>query len=478
MTERLHRAPRPGPAGIVHLGLGAFFRAHGALYIEEAMAKSGGDWGAIGVNLVRPDRRDKLAPQGFAYTALELGPEGRAAHVAEILRDVLVARENPGAVLAAMSAPEIRIVSLTVTEKGYCHEPATGALDFRHPDIIHDLAHPETPRSAIGYIARGLARRKTAGLRPFTVMSCDNLPHNGALTKGVVLAFARRVDAGLAAWIEAEGAFPSTMVDRIVPATKPEDIETVATLTGTLDLSPVLHEPFRQWAIEDAFVDGARPDLGAVGVDMVADVAPYEHMKLRCLNGPHSALAYLGGFAGHETVAGAVADPVFAAYLKRLWRDEILPALEAPPGVDLPAYTEAILARFANPAIRHLTAQIAMDGSQKLPQRILATVAENRAAGRESPGLTLAVAAWALHMRGVDLAGAPIEVRDPLAAEMRAIAAHAPTVAALVDGALGLRSVFPAALAEAEDFRAGVLAGARALLETGARGAVEAIAMR
>jgi fructuronate reductase len=262
------------------------------------MEKSGGDWGIVGVSLVRPDQRDRLAPQGFAYTALELGPRGETARVVDVVQNVLVAPEDPAAVLARMADPAVRIVSMTITEKGYCHDPATGRLNREHPDIVHDLAYPDAPRSALGFLVRALARRRRAGVAPFTVLCCDNLPDNGAMVRGVALDLAGPIDAGLADWVAAEGAFPSTMVDRIVPATKPEDIERVAALTGRLDLSPVMHEPFRQWVIEDRFVGDGRPDLAAVGAQLVAEVRPFELMKLRMLNGTHSSLAYLGYLAG------------------------------------------------------------------------------------------------------------------------------------------------------------------------------------
>ncbi len=311
--------------------------------------------------------------------------ERETARVVEVIEDVLVAPEDPEAVLARMADPGVRIVSLTVTEKGYCHSPATGRLAMDHPDIVHDLG-AALPRSAPGFLVRALQRRRAAGVRPFTVMSCDNLPANGRLVRGVVLDLARAVDPGLADWIAAEGRFPSTMVDRITPAVTEADIARVERLTGRRDAAPVLHEPFRQWVVEDDFVDGARPDLGAVGVELVGDVTPFEHMKLRMLNGTHSALAYLGYLAGHETIAETVADPVFAAFVRRLWAREIIPAVEAPPGVDLGAYAEALMARYRNPAIRHRTWQIAMDGSQKLPQRILGTMAEGLEAGRACRG--------------------------------------------------------------------------------------------
>ena len=448
--------------GIVHLGLGAFFRAHGAIYVEEAMAASGGDWGILGVSLQSPTMRDALMPQGGVYTALELGPQGEVARVVTSVQDVLVATGDPAAVLARMADPQVRIVSLTVTEKGYCHEPSTGRLNLNHPDIAHDLTHP-LPRSAPGFLVRALALRHRAGVAPFTVLTCDNLPHNGVLVRGLVLDLARAIDPALADWIAAAGRFPCTMVDRIVPATQPVDIATVTALTGHHDAAPVVHEPFRQWVIEDDFVGGARPDLGAVGVQMVADVAPYELMKLRMLNGAHSSLAYLGYLAGHETIADCMADPVFAGFARLLWSREIIPAVTAPPGVDLAEYAHALAARFANPGIRHRTGQIAMDGSQKLPQRILGTLDAGLAAGLPMRGLCLAVAGWMQYASGTDEGGQPIDVRDPLAARF----------AGLLDplAFLAVTEVFPPDLAAR--LAQPISAAMQSLREHGARNAAQ-----
>jgi fructuronate reductase len=467
---RLERSSAALPGiGIVHLGLGAFFRAHGAIYIEEAMAASGGDWGIVGVSLQSPGARDRLVPQGCAYTALELGPDGEKPKVVEVVQDVIVAREDPEAVLALMADPKVRIVSLTVTEKGYCHEPSTGALNLDHPDIVHDTAEA-VPASAPGFLVRALARRRAAGHAPFTVLTCDNLPENGRVVRGVVLALAREIDPGLADWIEAEGAFPSTMVDRIVPATKDEDIVRLARATGRLDLAPVMHEPFRQWVVEDEFVGGVRPDLGAVGVQLVENVTPYEHMKLRMLNGTHSSLAYLGYLAGHETIADTMADAAFARFVQHLWRAEIIPVLTPPPGESLAAYADALHARYANPAIRHRTWQIAMDGSQKLPQRLLGTLAETCAAGRKAPGLTLAVAAWMRYVGGVDETGGAIEVKDPLADRLRGLSDRTADPAGKVRALLGVREVFSPELAGL--LEADLVAAYTRLLEQGARQSV------
>jgi fructuronate reductase len=468
---RLSRPTGQTPCiGIVHLGLGAFFRAHGAIYVEQAMAASGGDWGILGVSLRNPGIRDALAPQDGAYTALELAPDGPKTQVIGSVLGALVAPEDPEAVLVAMASPGVRIVSLTVTEKGYCHEPATGRLNPDHPDIRHDLAHP-LPVSAPGFLVRALQRRRDLNLPPFTVLTCDNLPGNGHLVRGLVLEMAGRIDPALAAWIAAEGRFPSTMVDRIVPATTADDIARVAALTGHHDASPVVHEPFRQWVIEDDFVGGMHPDLAAAGAQMVRDVAPFELMKLRMLNGTHSSLAYLGYLGGHETIADCMADPVYRALVRRLWAREIIPALAPPEGVDLPAYAQALEERYSNPAIRHRTWQIAMDGSQKLPQRILGTLDTNLAAGRDSPGLMLAIAAWMAYVGGTDEGGRPIDVRDPLADRLRNLSAGPPE--ARVAALLSVREVFPEALAQA--IAPGVTEAFRTLTTIGARGAVEAL---
>lgn len=407
-------------SGIVHLGLGAFVRAHQLLYTEDLLETETGDWGMEGVSLQRPDQRDRLMPQGGLYTALQKDPAGVSARVVGCLKSVLVAPEDPVAVVDAMADPNIRIVSLTVTEKGYCIDPATGRLKFDHPAIRHDLEHPGEPRTAVGFILAALERRRDAGMAPFTVLCCDNLPSNGRLLAALVSDFAALRDCGLATWVETHAAFPSTMVDRIVPATTQDDLDDAARLTGLLDQAPVVHEPYRQWVIEDRFIGNARPRWERAGAEIVSDVAPYEHMKLRLLNGAHSALAYLGYLSGRGTIADAVSDPALRGYVETLWR-EIIPVVPAPPGTDLEAYAKALLERFSNPAIRHRTWQIAMDGSQKLPQRLLSTARERLARNLPLPRIALAVAAWMRYVGGVDEQGREIDVRDPLASQLRDI---------------------------------------------------------
>lgn len=473
-TPRLTRTEPAAPIGIVHLGPGAFFRAFNAVYTADAMARDGGSWGICAVSLRSPDARDQMMPQGGAYTAVSLGPDGPQPRVIPAVSEVLVAPENPAAVLDRMTAPATKIVSLTITEKGYCHNPATGRLRLDDPDIAHDLASPAQPRSAPGFLVEALNRRRLAGGTPFTVLSCDNLPANGPLARSVVLDFARARDTALADWIAEAVKFPATMVDRITPATTPQDVERLSALTGYHDPACVWHEPFRQWVIEDGFTDAARPGWDAGGAQFVRDVSAFETMKLRCLNGTHSALAYLGYLAGYDTVSDTVADPAFAALCEKLWRDEILPTVSQPEGEDLPAYTAALLTRYRNPAIRHRTWQIAMDGSQKLPQRVLGPVAENLAAGRDVSGLALVVAAWMRYVGGVDEAGQPIDVRDPLATQLRAVLDVAGGPAAKVAALLEVDQIFDASLAAHPIFAGAVARAYAKLCQQGAAATVAA----
>ncbi len=465
VLKRCAPAPRPG---IVHLGLGAFFRAFGVPFIEDAMRAGGGDWGVIGVSLRSPATRDALAAQNWAYTSVTLGPDGFETRQIEALHDVLVAPEDPEAVIAALADPATCIVTLTVTEKGYCHIPASGGLNMAHPDIVHDLAHAD-PVSAPGFLVRALARRRAAGLAPFTVMSCDNLPENGVLTRRITCDLARQMDPELASWIEAEGRFPATMVDRITPATTQADIDTLATQSGILDRAPVFHEPFRQWVVEDSFVGQNRPDFAAAGVTMTHDVQPFEDMKLRMLNGAHSALAYLGYLGGYETISQVMADDVYSRYINVLWC-EIIPNVAAPHGVNLDAYAASLKDRFSNPGIQHRTWQIAMDGSQKLPQRLLQTLSEAMKAGRPTEALCLAVAGWMRYVSGSDETGAAIDVCDPLAERLAKVAASQTTPRAKAESLLGVRDVFSNELAKKLNGPVGD--AAETIWAEGARGAI------
>lgn len=459
------------PVGIVHLGIGAFHRAHMAAYTQDALALQPGGWGICGVSLRSPDIRDRLAPQDGLYTLVVRGRDGESLAVIGTVRAVLFAPENPARVIARTADPAVKIVSLTVTEKGYCHDPATGALREDDPGIVHDLQHAAAPRTAIGMLVRGLQARCRTDAGPVTVLCCDNLPQNGRTVRGVVQRFARLADADLAAWIESNVTFPSTMVDRIVPATTAADRDAVATRLGMADASPVLAEPFRQWVIEEDFAAG-RPCWERVGAAFVTDVSPYEDMKLRLLNGSHSAMAYLGFLAGYEFIWQVIADPAFRRYVERLM-DEAATTLALPAGVDVSRYRQDLIERFANPALGHRCYQIAMDGSQKLPQRLLGTIRARRRRGAPVEALSLAVAAWMRYVRGVDEKSAAFQVQDPLAARLHA-AANAADASARVDGLLAIREVFGADLAADRDFRGRLVAWLSRLDQNGASATVAA----
>jgi fructuronate reductase len=458
----------------VHLGVGAFQRAHLAVYVDDVL-RTDPSWGIIGASLRRSDTRKALAPQDFLYTLAVQSGSGTAIRVIGSLLDVLDAAAQRAELIAAMVDPRIRIVSLTVTEKGYCHDPATGALDRGHPDVLHDLAHPESPVSAPGLIVRALELRRAADVAPFTVLCCDNLPANGETTARIVTAFAALRDKRLADDIAGEVAFPSTMVDRIVPATTDADRRLVRELTGLADAWPVVTEPFSQWVIEDRFPAG-RPPFETVGAQLVPDVRPFELMKLRMLNGSHSTLAYLGYLAGYEFVNDAIAEPAFRALIHALMTDEVMSTLPAGLG-DLGAYRDALLERFANPALRHRTWQIAMDGSQKLTQRLLGTIRDRLADGRPITLAALGVAAWMRYVTGVDEHGRAIDVRDPLASRLREIsdsAGRAPVQ--LVDRLLRVTEVFGDDLPRSEPFRAALIGHLASLFQRGALETVQNLA--
>jgi len=455
--------------GIVHLGVGAFHRAHQAVYTEAVLAAGDLRWGIIAASLRNSSTRDALAPQDGFYTLNVRGETDRLTVIGSVLR-VLVAPEDPRVLLDAMCACTTAIVSLTVTEKGYCRDPATGALDEGHPDILHDLAHPDAPRSTIGLLAAAVARRRAEGTRPFTVVCCDNLPANGHAVRTLLSCFAGLRSPGLGAFVAGEISCPDTMVDRIVPATTSADRVRIAAF-GVEDAWPVIAEPFTQWIIADRFPSG-RPAWEASGATMVNDVAPFEAMKLRLLNASHSALAYLGYLAGKETVADAMTDPGLAALAERVM-DDAMPTLTLPSGTDVAGYKRSLLERFRNPALRHRTWQIAMDGTQKLPQRLLSTIADRLAAGLPVGSQAMVVAGWMRFVTGIDEAGQPIDVRDPLAAELAAVAGAAgPVAERLAPALLDVESIF-GGLGRDDRVRQAVTAALARLYAVGAARAVE-----
>ncbi len=433
--------------GIVHLGPGAFHRVHQAWYVERLLAQDP-RWGISGVSLRSADVRNALAPQDGLYTLVTLDKE-ISYQVIGALREVLVAPEEPKRVLERLAAPATRAVTITVTEKGYCLTPE-GSLDVAHPDIAHDMREPEAPTSLIGYLVEALNRRRSAGIDPPTIISCDNLADNGVRLARAVVQLAELRDPGLARWIEDRAMFPGTMVDSITPATTDALRARVATSVGIADRWPVQRESFVQWVMEDRFCPEG-PDWTAAGVIVTDDVTAYERAKLRLLNGAHSTLAYLGLLRGYETVSAAMADERLAGFVSTLMREDIRPSLAAPRGLDLGHYICEVLERFRNPALSHSLAQIAWDGSQKLPFRLFGTIADALAASRRLDRLCVPVAGWMHFIRRRAVAGE--RVTDPLAPRLLEIGRSCQNRASTdVPAFLTLESVFPRALATETPF--------------------------
>lgn len=427
-------------AGIVHLGIGSFHRAHQAVYTDDVLASGDLRWGIVGASLRNPDTRDALKAQDYLYT-LNLRAEAEALRVVGSLQDILVAPENPAGLIETLCRPSVTVVSLTVTEKGYHYDPATRVLNEGDADIRHDLAHPTAPRTAFGFLSAAIARRRELGVRPFTVLCCDNLPANGRTLHGLLSRYAQLVSPDLGSFVRNEILCPDTMVDRIVPATTDDDRQRLSNAIGLDDLWPVVAEPFSQWVIEDRFSAG-RPAWDEAGATFVKDVAPFESMKLRMLNGSHSALAYLGYLSGYETVAEAMGDDDLASFVEGLMADA-MPTLDLPSHIDVGAYKASLLTRFSNNALRHRTWQIAMDGSQKLPQRVLGPIRDRLAKGLPIERHALVVAGWMRYVTGIDERGRPIDVRDPLLPCFRDVLRNAGRdVPRIVSALLGVKAIF------------------------------------
>lgn len=406
--------------GVVHIGPGAFHRAHQAFYID-TLLHADRRWAISTLSLKSAGLRDSLAPQQGLYTLIELGAAPRARVIGAI-REMLVGERDAPAAFNRLAAQDTRIVTLTVTEKGYCLD-ARNELDLAHPDIAHDLqsvasAADKPPRSTLGWIVAGLSRRRAAGLPPFAVVSCDNLASNGVVLKHALASFARQSDTGLAHYIEDEVVCPRTMVDSITPATDDALRERALALTGLQDAWPIQREPFTQWVVEDLPVM-RDADWASVGVTLAKDVGVYDRAKLRILNGSHSTLAYVGSLRGHETVADAMRDTQLAQFVELLMTHDLGPSLGATPGLDVAQYIAAVLARFRNPGIRHLLSQIAWDGSKKLPVRIVTTLTEALRAGRPIHRLVLPLAGWMRFIARQAQAG--VTIVDPDAARLTAI---------------------------------------------------------
>jgi fructuronate reductase len=433
---------------------------HQACYLDDALAQDP-RWGIAAVSLHTAGVRDALAPQDGLYTLAVLDEQPQT-RIIGALKDMLVAPESPTAVTARIADPAVMLVTATVTEKGYCLA-AGGGLDFANSEIVHDLAQPTAPRSFIGHLYAGLARRRAAGIAPPNVVSCDNLTENGPRLRRALVEYAREHDIDVARWIEEEVPFPRTMVDSITPATDAALRDQVAARLGTVDRWPVQREAFTQWVIEDC-MRGPQPDWAAIGVTSTSDVAGFERAKLRLLNGAHSSLAYLGSLGGYETVAQAMRDPQLASLVRNLMIEDIAPSIVAPRGLDVAEYIETVLRRFRNPALRHLLSQIAWDGSQKLPFRIFGTVQDAIAARRRLDRLCMPVAAWFHFIRRKAQQGE--RVTDPLADRLFEIGAACTGEAAHdVRAFLALDRVFPAALATNAEFVAALTNGYAQLLQ-------------
>jgi fructuronate reductase len=442
---------RPGEvgAGIVHLGLGAFHRAHQAVYTEQAIAAAGGDWGIVAVAPRRAQLVDALAGQDGLFSVISLDGNGSHTTVVGALAGVRHAPRDPGAVVRLIADPTTRVVTLTVTEKAYLLDPATGRL--RSDEALRaELAGRREPATVPGLLVAGLLARARTDAGPVALVSCDNLPANGRRLRDAVsqaLALAGPAASPATDWVRANVTFPGTMVDRIVPATTPTTLGAAQSALGVVDLAAVAAEPYRQWVIEDDF-PGGRPAWQSAGAVLTHDAGPYERLKLRCLNGVHSAIAYLGALAGCETIAEALRLPGLPAVLERFVAEDVAPSLAPPNGLSVVEYGHSVLGRFANPAIDHRTKQVAMDGSQKLPQRVLHTMADRRAAGATPRWGALVVAAWMRFVSGYDDAGRPLPLDDPLAEEIRkALAGSHRSPPATVDALLGLDQVFSPELA-------------------------------
>ncbi|GMG82628.1 mannitol dehydrogenase family protein [Paralimibaculum aggregatum] len=400
--------------GIVHFGVGNFHRAHQAVYLDR-LFESGRDhdWAILGAGVLPSDARAReiFASQDYLTTVVAQSAAASSARITGGMTDMLPVGDV-AATVAALARPETRIVSLTITEGGYFIDAATGQFDPGHPAIVADAASPEAPKTVFGLILAGLRARRAAGHAPFTVMCCDNIPHNGAVTRNTLTGLARLSDPGFADWIAETVAFPNGMVDRITPATGDREREIVLRDFAIADAWPVFCEDFMQWVLEDTFPAG-RPALETVGVQFVPDVAPYEHMKIRILNGGHAIIAYPAGLLDIHFAHEAMADPLVRAFLRKIEQEEIIPELPPVPDTDLGAYFDKIEERFSNPKIGDTIRRLCLDGSNRQPKFIVPPIADRLAAGRGVGGLALASALWCRYCHGETESGAAIAPNDP-----------------------------------------------------------------
>ena len=470
-------APEKVDVGIVHIGLGAFHRAHQAVYIEKNLNRNqGGNWGICAVNIRSNSQLvDELKANGCRYHIAEY-QDSQNVELREInaICDALFAGTDKEPLFEKLVSPMTKIVTLTVTEKGYYLAPADKTLRQDDPSIQHDIQNPTTPKTAPGILVEALYRRKELNLPPFTILSCDNMPNNGSLTRRAVCELASHRSAAFAQWIEDNVAFPSSMVDRIVPAMSDDSRERLQKELNCHDQNAVMCEAFSQWVVEDNFPQG-RPDWEHDGVQMVKDVHPFETMKLRLLNGSHSLLAYVGLAAKYKTVAQAVADEKFASLIRHYMSVEAAPTLDLPEEVKVHEYIEGLISRFANDSLQHQLSQIAMDGSQKIPQRwlngaeeLLANKGSNKSADKAGLAATaLGVAAWLFYVRGEDLEGHQHKVDDPMAQTLSDLHSRCFDPESLVHEALKLNDIFSTKLSQNEIFSHAVLNAYQTIISSG-----------
>ena len=418
-------------AGIVHIGVGGFHRAHQAVYVNELLKTPGSEqWGICGVGLLEGNRglRDILKQQDYLYTLTVRHPDGTIDNkVIGSMIDFLFAPEDKQAVINKLAHSDTKIVSLTITEGGYNFNPATGEFDYSNPDIINDINNPNYPITAFGYITAALKLRKEQGLGAFTVQSCDNIQHNGNVTRKMLLAFATEQDKDLSEWIEQNVSFPNAMVDRITPVSKKSDIDYVVDAYGVSDEWPITCESFTQWVIEDTFSD-SRPNWDVVGAQFATDVTPYETMKIRLLNAGHSVLGLLGSIHGYGAIDETVSDELFATYLRAFMDKEVTPNLEPLEGIDLESYKDTLIERFANPNIKDSLARICSESSAKLPKFLIATINENLVQGRDVSLATLVIATWCLYSdKGLSENGEKLEIQDAMHKELNSYAQETQT---------------------------------------------------
>ncbi|WLH33178.1 mannitol dehydrogenase family protein [Pseudomonas sp. FP2196] len=438
--------------GIAHIGVGGFHRAHQAYYTDALMNTGEAlDWAICGVGLRAEDRRarDDLKEQDYLFTLFELGDsDDTEVRVIGAIRDMLLAEDSAQALIDKLADPQIRIVSLTITEGGYCIDDSNGEFMAHLPQIQYDLANPDAPKTVFGFLCAALEKRRAAGIPAFTVMSCDNLPHNGAVTRKALLAFATLRNSNLCSWIDANVSFPNAMVDRITPMTSTAHRLQLADKHGIDDAWPVVCEPFVQWVLEDKFVNG-RPAWEKVGVQFTDDVSPYEEMKIKLLNGSHLALTYLGFLKGYRFVHETMNDPLFVRYMRAYMDLDVTPQLAPVPGIDLTEYKDTLVARFSNQAIADQLERVCSDGSSKFPKFTIPTINRLIADGQETKRAALVVAAWALYLKGVDENGDTYAIPDPRATFCQALVADD---AVITQRLLGVEEIFGTAIPRSAEF--------------------------